>query len=56
MKDPGASYRRPNFQDLWQGEVRGIFQPVEKVVVCPIGTPEEAQNKIKRYRYDIFSP
>ena len=32
------------------------FQPVEKVVVCPIGTTEEAQNKTETLRKRHFWP
>jgi hypothetical protein len=40
----------PNFLELRQGEVRRRLQPVEKVMVGPVGGPREPENEAETLR------
>jgi hypothetical protein len=45
-----------NFGEHHQGEVRRISQPVEKVVVDPVGGPGEPENKARTLQERRIQP
>src|SRR5215207_8676258 len=53
-----ASAKEPNFRERRKAEVqlRGTPQPVEKVVVGPVGSPKEPENKSKTLRKQRIRP